>query len=145
VGGVTGAALSMVLPSTPWAIGGGVLAAMLLCDLLGAREGAKIAGYICGLIVLEHSAEPWNDALLRMIETALGVTVAWVIAYVPKLIPPERAEAGTRRQGLTKINADLGGARTNAPIGSRSRREQRESRREQRRASFVSSPPPGDR
>ena len=106
VGGVTGAALSMVLPSTPWAIGGGVLAAMLLCDLLGAREGAKIAGYICGLIVLEHSAEPWNDALLRMIETALGVTVAWVIAYVPKLIPPGRAEAGDATAEGATVPAD---------------------------------------
>ena len=41
---------------------------------------------------------------------------------------------------MTKINVDLGGTLTNAPIGSRSRREQRESRREQRRA-----PPPTGR
>jgi uncharacterized membrane protein YgaE (UPF0421/DUF939 family) len=94
VGGVAGAALSMVLPSTPWAIGAGVLGAMLLCDMLGARDGAKIAGYICGLIVLEHNAEPWNDAFYRMIETALGVMVAWAIAYVPKLIPPEQGDEG---------------------------------------------------
>jgi uncharacterized membrane protein YgaE (UPF0421/DUF939 family) len=94
VGAVTGAGLSIVLPSTPWAIGAAVLAAMLLCDMLGAREGAKIAGYICGLIVFEHSLEPWHDAFYRMIETALGVTVAWAIAYVPKLLPPERADEG---------------------------------------------------
>jgi uncharacterized membrane protein YgaE (UPF0421/DUF939 family) len=106
VGGVAGAALSMVLPSTPWAIGAGVLGAMLLCDMLGAREGAKIAGYICGLIVFEHSAEPWHDAFYRMIETALGVTVAWAISYVPKLIPPERAEAGDVTAGGATAPAD---------------------------------------
>ena len=94
VGGLIGAALSMVLPSTPWAIGAGVLAAMLLCDMLGARQGAKIAGYISGLIVFEHSLEPWHDAFYRMIETALGVTVAWAVAYVPKLLPPEHTDEG---------------------------------------------------
>jgi uncharacterized membrane protein YgaE (UPF0421/DUF939 family) len=102
VGGVAGAALSMVLPSTPWAIGAGVLGAMLLCDLLGAREGAKIAGYICGLIVLEHNAEPWHDALYRVIETALGVSVAWAIAYVPKLIPPEQADDTAAEEAIVE-------------------------------------------
>jgi len=94
MGGVAGAALSFVLPPAPWAIGAGVLAAMLLADLLGAREGAKIAGYICGLIVLEHSPEPWHDAAYRVIETALGVSVAWLISYVPKLFQTEETRDG---------------------------------------------------
>jgi hypothetical protein len=66
-----------------------VLVAILISHLLRAREGAKVAGYICGLIVLDHSAEPWKDALARTIETGLGVTVAWLISYVPKLISVE--------------------------------------------------------
>jgi uncharacterized membrane protein YccC len=87
VGAVTGAVLSPFLPSTAWAIGASVLLAILTAHLLRAREGAKIAGYICALIVLDNSAAPWLDAVYRMIETALGVIVAWLISYVPKLIP----------------------------------------------------------
>ena len=89
MGGMTGAALSFALPPGPLSIGASVLVAMFLADMLGAREGAKIAGYICGLIVLEQSTAPWHDALYRVIETALGVSVAWLISYVPKLFPPE--------------------------------------------------------
>jgi hypothetical protein len=51
-----------------------------------ARDGAKVAGFICGIIVLDHSPEPWVAAYSRFIETALGVVVAWLISYVPKLI-----------------------------------------------------------
>jgi uncharacterized membrane protein YgaE (UPF0421/DUF939 family) len=96
MGGMTGAGLSLVLPPTTWAIGASVLVGMLLADMLRAREGAKIAGYICGLIVLEHSPGPWHDALYRVMETALGVSVAWLISYVPKLVRAEEAGAEIR-------------------------------------------------
>jgi uncharacterized membrane protein YgaE (UPF0421/DUF939 family) len=97
VGGATGASLSSVFATEPWAIGASVLITILMADLLRAREGAKIAGYVCGLIVLEDSAAPWHYGLHRVIETALGVTVAWLISYVPKLIrideaPKEKAD-----------------------------------------------------
>lgn len=94
VGAVTGTVLSPFLSPTAWAIGASVLLAILISHLLRAREGAKIAGYICALIVLDNSAAPWLAGLYRMIETALGVIVAWVISYVPKLIPvKESSEA----------------------------------------------------
>lgn len=89
VGGLTGAILGMAIRPTAWGIGLSVLVAILISYGLRAREGAKVAGYICGLIVLDHSAEPWKDALARMFETGLGVSVAWAISYVPKLIPVE--------------------------------------------------------
>jgi uncharacterized membrane protein YgaE (UPF0421/DUF939 family) len=86
IGAVCGAALSSVLPGDPWAIGVGVLIAMLACELLQGREGSRVAGFICGVVVLHHSGEPWQYASHRFIETALGVVVAWAISYVPKLI-----------------------------------------------------------
>jgi uncharacterized membrane protein YgaE (UPF0421/DUF939 family) len=87
VGAVTGAVLSPFLSPTALAVGASVLLAILISHLLRAREGAKIAGYICALIVLDDSTAPWVNGFHRMLETALGVLVGWLISYVPKLIP----------------------------------------------------------
>ena len=86
VGAVCGAVLGPLLPSDPWAIGLGVLAAMLLSNLLHADDGAKVAGYICGIVLLDHGAEPWSYAFYRLVETMLGIVVAVSISLVPKLI-----------------------------------------------------------
>lgn len=95
VGGVCGATLSAALPAGPLTLGLSILVAMLLCQLLPVRDGARIAAYISGLIVFEQRAEPWHYATFRMIETAIGVAVAWLISYVPKLIRSD--EAGNQR------------------------------------------------
>ena len=87
IGGLLGAlAASMNLVGV-WAVGPSILIAMLVCQGVGAYEGARIAGYICGIIVLLDSGDtPWHYALFRTIETALGVLLAWGISYVPKLL-----------------------------------------------------------
>jgi uncharacterized membrane protein YgaE (UPF0421/DUF939 family) len=95
VGATCGALLSPILPPGPWGIGLSVLIAMLTSELLQARDGAKVAGFICGIIVLDHSPEPWLSAYGRFIETALGVAAAWAISYVPKLIRMDE----TKEQG----------------------------------------------
>lgn len=89
IGAVCGAALSQLLGPGPAAVGIAVVSAMLLGALLGAGDGARVAGYICGIVVLDHSAEPWLYATQRFIETAVGVIVAWGISYVPKLVEPD--------------------------------------------------------
>jgi uncharacterized membrane protein YgaE (UPF0421/DUF939 family) len=94
LGAACGATLGPMLGAGPWAVGLGVMAAMLLSQFAGARDAAKVAGYICGIVVLDHSAEPWHYAFYRLIETALGVLVAWAISYVPKLIRMEEPEKG---------------------------------------------------
>lgn len=86
VGAACGALLSPLLPPGAWAIGIGILIAMLISEVLDARDGAKVAGYICGIVILFHDSEPWRYAVFRFVETVLGVTVAWVVSYVPKLL-----------------------------------------------------------
>lgn len=85
VGAVCGASLSFLTPGV-WVVGLGILLAMLLAQLLKAGEGTRVAGYISGIVLLDHSAAPWDYALHRFLETALGVLIAWAISYVPKLI-----------------------------------------------------------
>jgi uncharacterized membrane protein YgaE (UPF0421/DUF939 family) len=92
VGAVCGAALSPVLPPEPWAIGLGVLAAMLVSNVLQVDEGAKVAGYICGIVMLAYGSEPWSYALYRLIETILGIVAALLISVVPKLIRVDETE-----------------------------------------------------
>ena len=87
IGACLGAVLTGLLPSNAWTIGLGALAAMLASQLLRAEDGARVAGYICGLVLLEHSFEPWTYAFHRFLETALGIIAAWAVSYVPKLIP----------------------------------------------------------
>lgn len=98
VGAACGATLSALLPSWPLAIGLGVLLAMLACQIIHAQDGARVAGYICGIVLLDHSASPWSYAFHRLLETALGVGVAWAISYVPKLI---RLADAAEQRGLT--------------------------------------------
>jgi uncharacterized membrane protein YgaE (UPF0421/DUF939 family) len=86
VGAVCGAALSQLLGPGPAAVGTAVVVAMLAGGLLGAGDGARVAGYICGIVVLDHAAEPWLYASQRFVETILGVSVAWGISFVPRLI-----------------------------------------------------------
>ena len=86
VGALCGAMLSPMLSPVPWAVGLSVLVAMLLSMVLRAPEAAKVAGYTCGIVVLSYGPERWSHATYRLIETALGIVVAWLISLVPKLI-----------------------------------------------------------
>jgi uncharacterized membrane protein YgaE (UPF0421/DUF939 family) len=86
VGSLCGAALSQLLGPGPAAVGLSVIVAMLAGYALGAGDAAKVAGYICGIVVLDHSVEPWLYAGQRFLETVLGVLIAWGISYIPKLI-----------------------------------------------------------
>lgn len=85
-GASCGAPLAAILGPGPLAAALSILAAMLLSVLLRAQDGAKVAGYICGIVVLYHGDDPWRYALFRSIETILGILVAMLISAIPKLL-----------------------------------------------------------
>ena len=86
MGTVLGATINTVMPGGVWTMVLGVLAAMLLSDLLRLRHAAKVAGYICGVVLIDHGDHPWFYAFMRMAETLVGITVAVVVSLLPKLV-----------------------------------------------------------
>ena len=86
VGTVLGAVRAAALPAGPLTIGLGIFLGMFVTHLLRLPEAARIAGYICAIVLLEYTTEPWLYALWRFAETVLGIGVALVVSMVPKLI-----------------------------------------------------------
>ena len=95
VGTVLGATLGAVINPFarpgPWAVGLSVLAAMGLSHLLRLPDTAKLAGYVSGIVVLNHGDHPWFYALHRVLETGVGIALALLVALVPKLISVDRS------------------------------------------------------
>ena len=92
LGATVGAALSYVLPAGPLAIMISILAAMLLTYVARVPAAAKLAGYVCGIVILSHGANPWSYALYRVVETFLGLAMAVLVSLVPKLMRVETAD-----------------------------------------------------
>ena len=86
IGATVGAALSHVLPSGPLAVVVSIAIAMLLSYLVHVQDGAKLAGYTCGLVVFAYGARPWSYAVYRVAETLLGIGAAVLVSFVPKLM-----------------------------------------------------------
>ena len=89
LGAAVGAVLSYSLPPGPLAIGASVLVAMLLTCVVHLQAAAKLAGYVCGIVVLSHGANAWSYAMYRVIETFLGLAMAVLVSLVPKLLRVE--------------------------------------------------------
>ena len=65
---------------------------MLLTYVARVPAAAKLAGYVCGIVILAHGAHPWSYALYRVVETFLGIAMAVLVSVVPKLMRVETAE-----------------------------------------------------
>ena len=86
LGAILGAAICAVLRPNAWEVGTGILAAMLLSHLLRLRDAARVAGYVCSIVLFNFGEHPWLYAFHRTIETTLGIGTAIRVSLVPKLI-----------------------------------------------------------
>jgi hypothetical protein len=89
----------------PWNYVLAVLAAVIVCGLLGLRSSSRLAGVTITIIMLVHSAGPrWDLALVRVVEVVLGIVVA---IAVTTLVLPDRARLRLR-DGLSQEFLVLG-------------------------------------
>lgn len=86
LGAGLGAVICTLLSPGAWEVGLGVFLAMFLSHLLGLQGAAKVAGYVCGIVLLAFDGAPWSYATYRTIETMIGIALAILISLVPKLM-----------------------------------------------------------
>ena len=86
IGAAVGVALSVSLASNPWTIALGIFVSMYLCHPLRLHGAEKVTGYVCGIVMLDHAGAPLLYAGHRLVETLLGVGVAILVSFVPKLL-----------------------------------------------------------
>jgi uncharacterized membrane protein YgaE (UPF0421/DUF939 family) len=91
IGAGFGATLCTLFGPSPVRMGVGILLAMLLTYVLHLKDAAKVSGYVCGMVLLSFGEKPWWYAAHRLAETALGVTVAVLVSFVPLLNTQRRA------------------------------------------------------
>ena len=87
LGALIGAALGQWVGGSPWVIGLGVLASVFLTNVLRLQPAAQLAGYTCGIVLINSGGGAWNYAGGRLIETLIGITVAVLVSSVPRLLP----------------------------------------------------------
>lgn len=86
LGAACGGVLGTLLSAQPWAVGAGIAVAMLISDLVQGKDGVRVAGFTCGIIIATVGDAPWHFAFDRLMETLIGVVVAWAVSHIPKLI-----------------------------------------------------------
>ncbi len=89
----------------PWNYILAVLAAIIVCGLLGLRSSSRLAGVTITIIMLVHKDGPrWGLALDRVSEVVLGIVVALAVTT---LVLPDRARLRLR-DGLAQEFLVLG-------------------------------------
>jgi len=93
IGSGLGATVNTFLPPYLWTVGPGIMMAMLVSYLVSVPAAARIAGYVCGIVLLDHGDSPWTYGFFRMIETALGIGAAMLVSAIPKLLQHNATKA----------------------------------------------------
>jgi uncharacterized membrane protein YccC len=89
----------------PWNYILAVLAAVIICGLLGLRSSSRLAGVTISIVMLVRRGEShWTIALDRVMEVFLGIVVAVIIST---LVFPDRARLRLR-EGLAQEFLVLG-------------------------------------
>lgn len=90
LGATLGAAISVATATTSQAtsviVGIAVLGAMLISYLVSMPSAARLAGYVCALVLVNFNDHPWTYAAYRSVETVLGIATAVGVSFIPKLI-----------------------------------------------------------
>jgi len=86
LGAGCGGVLGTLLSAQSWAVGASIAIAMLISHLVQGKDGVRVAGFTCGIIIATVGDAPWHFALDRLMETLIGVVVAWAVSHIPKLI-----------------------------------------------------------
>jgi len=108
LGTLIGAALGFsfsLFGALPWNFVLAVLAAVIVCGLLGLRTSSRLAGVTIAIVMLVQKAGPrWELALDRVVEVMLGIVVALAVTT---LVLPDRARLRLR-DGLAREYLALG-------------------------------------
>jgi uncharacterized membrane protein YgaE (UPF0421/DUF939 family) len=92
IGSTFGAAINTLISPSPWSLGLGIMIAMFTTQLISQPTAAKVAGYVCGIVLLDHGDAPWTYGFFRMVETALGIGAGMCVSVIPKLLRPKNRE-----------------------------------------------------
>jgi uncharacterized membrane protein YccC len=104
IGAVLGFSFSL-FGVLPWNFMLAVLAAVIVCGLLGLRSSSRLAGVTIAIVMLVQKAGPrWELALDRVVEVVLGIVVALAVTT---LVFPDRARLRLR-DGLAREFLVLG-------------------------------------
>ncbi|MGD0735671.1 MAG: FUSC family protein [Terracidiphilus sp.] len=104
IGGVFGFSFSL-FGALPWNYILAVLAAMILCGLLGLRNSSRLAGVTITIVMLvQQTGSRWGLALDRVSDVILGIVVALAVTT---LVLPDRARLRLR-DGLAQEFLVLG-------------------------------------
>jgi uncharacterized membrane protein YccC len=108
LGTLIGAALGFsfsLFGALPWNFVLAVLAAVIICGLLGLRSSSRLAGVTIAIIMLvQKTSLRWELALDRVVEVVLGIVVALAVTT---LVLPDRARLRLR-DGLSREYLALG-------------------------------------
>lgn len=93
IGALGGATTSALFDSSLIAMAGIIFLTVTFCYTVHLAEGAKVAGYIAGIVVLEHNVSPWIYATYRFLETLIGIGSAFLVSVLIPILLPERPGA----------------------------------------------------
>lgn len=105
LGATLGAAISVAASTSQAAaptVALAVVGTMLISHLIGIPGAARLAGYVCAIVLVNFNDHPWTYAAYRCAETVLGIATAVVVSFIPKLIKVDESPEPAPRAAETR-------------------------------------------